>query len=106
MATLIEKFLLPWTVSNFFSLLLLFLCYKKPKAGRYLFGVLFFAASLINGYLAIVQPSVYLEYGRVTPLSFYKELIYGYFSQNIVVIILTISISQMGIAAGFLLDGA
>jgi hypothetical protein len=101
----IEKFLLEWSVVNALSFILLYVCLKWQKAGRYIFGFVFLAASGVNSYLGLFRPSVYLDYGELTWFSFYKAFIYGFFSQHTTAVILIIAACQFLIALGLFLGG-
>ncbi|MFQ5448254.1 MAG: hypothetical protein ACE5FF_15115 [Saprospiraceae bacterium] len=98
----VEQFLFIWSVANFVSLAFTFLCFKYPKTGRQVFGIIFLLAGLINATLAILKPSFYLEYGKFSFLSVYEEFIYGYFARSITLFVLIIAVCQLGIAGGML----
>ena len=101
----VEKFLLPWFFSNILSLVLVFVCYKWQRAGRYFFGAIFLFAAGVNTWMAIVKPSAYLGYGKFAFLTFYKAFIYGYFAQNTTLLVVLIALGQLAIAAGLFLNG-
>lgn len=101
----VEKFLLPWVLSNFLSLILVYVCFRWQKAGRLFFGVIFLLAAFFNAYMAIYRPSAYLDYGELAFLDFYKAFIYGFFSKNTTVLVLLIAAGQLGIAIGMLFNG-
>jgi len=98
----IEHFLVAWSIANFVSLAIGFVCFKNSKSGRRIFALVFFIASLLNTILAVFRPSFYLEYGRFSILSIYEEFIYGTFSRNTTILVLLIAICQMAVACGLL----
>ena len=101
----VEKFLLPWFITNLLSLVLIYVCHKWQKAGRYLFGIIFLLAAGVNTWMAIFQPSTYLDYGKFTFLTFYKAFISGFFAENTTVLVLLIALGQLAIAVGMFFNG-
>jgi hypothetical protein len=95
-----EQFLVPWIITNSISFLLIYLCYKWPLAGRIVFGVIFLLAAAVNTWMALFRPAVYLEYGELAFLDFYKAFIYGFFAEHTQLLVLLIAFGQGGIAAG------
>ena len=91
----LEEYLFPWIISNAVSLVLLFVCYKWNKIGKYLFSFIFLAASVVNTFEAISNPSTYVDaYGKLA-FFFYKDFIYGFFSHHITVIVMFIAAGQL-----------
>ena len=91
----LEEYLFPWIISNAVSLVLLFVCYKWNKIGRYLFSFIFLAASIVNTFEAIHNPSTYVDaYGKLA-FFFYEDFIYGIFSHHTTVIVLSIAAGQL-----------
>lgn len=96
--------LIPYVISQFVSIIILIVAWKHTKAARILFTLLFFWASYINMYSVIVEPNVYLEYGELA-IPLYRDFIYGWFSENVRVLISIIATGQFLIAVGMLLKG-
>ena len=53
-----QNFLIPIIISNVFALILIFICYKWPKAGKITRGVLFILAGAFNIYTALSNPHI------------------------------------------------
>ncbi|MGC4038597.1 MAG: hypothetical protein QM764_21720 [Chitinophagaceae bacterium] len=94
-----------WLLSNVTAIFLLFITIKWPRIGRVLFFLLFAWASWMNWTTAIEKPSIYLDYGRLTWSSVYRNFIYGWFSMHITEVVKTIATGQVLIATGILLNG-
>ncbi|MBT8196001.1 MAG: hypothetical protein KJO64_06215, partial [Bacteroidia bacterium] len=62
---------------------------------RLLYILLFGWASVTNAITAIKTPEVYLDYTRFALLPFYNNIINGFFSEHITVVVLTIAFSQL-----------
>jgi hypothetical protein len=91
----LEEYLFPWIISNVISLVLLFVCYKWNRIGRYLYSFIFLAASIVNTFAAIREPQTYIDtYGNLA-FFFYKDFIYGFFARNTTVIVLLIAGGQL-----------
>jgi hypothetical protein len=95
-------YLVPFVVSNAVAVALLVVAYLWPKVARWLFVGIFIAAGLFNIYTAITQPEVYLMYGELALLRFYRDFINGAFSQYTMLFILAIALGQL--AVGVLLS--
>ena len=92
----IQDFLIPYIISNVFSLLLIFICYKWPKAGKILWGVLFFVAGTFNIYTATTTPQIYVDaYGPSAVFTFYRDFIYGIFSRHTALFVSLIGCGQL-----------
>jgi hypothetical protein len=68
---------------------------------RWFFAIIFVAAGLFNTYTALTNPQVYMMYGEVAVLPFYRNFIYSIFSQYTAVFIIAIATGQL--ASGMLL---
>ena len=67
-----SPFFIPLIVSNLFALVLLIAAVFLPRLVRWVFAILFLAAGLVNSYLAISKPEVYVEsYGETAFLGIY-----------------------------------
>lgn len=92
----LHEYLLPYLISNGVGLLLIFICFKWPKIGRIVFGIIFLAAGIFNFYTAGVSPEPYVDvYGSTAVFSFYKNFIYGFFNQHAQLLIRIIAIGQL-----------
>jgi len=102
---LLKEYWIPWLISNFLALILLWITFKKPKLARILLVLLFGWACWINFKTAHQHPEDYLNYAAFTPFGPYRDFIIGWFSKRITVIVSTIAIGQGIIALGMLLKG-
>lgn len=98
----IQEYLLPYIISNIIGLILIFICYRWFKAGRIVYGLIFLAAGIFNFYTAGKSPETYVEiYGSTALFSFYRDFIYGIFSQHTRLFVRLIAMGQ--ITVGILL---
>jgi len=103
----LQEFLLPYIISNAVGLLLIYICYRWFKAGRIIFGLIFLAAGIFNFYTAGKSPGAYVEiYGDSVWFSFYKDFIYGFFSQHVTLLVRTIAVGQLAVGIFLFLRGA
>lgn len=92
----LQEYLIPYIISNIVGLLLIFICYLWFKAGRILYGLIFLAAGIFNFHTAGESPEVYVEvYGSTALFSFYKNFIYGFFSQHTPLLVRIIALGQI-----------
>ncbi|MES1213936.1 MAG: hypothetical protein ABUT20_00345 [Bacteroidota bacterium] len=92
-------------LSNLLALIMLFVSFKWPRAGRLLFFFLFAWACWMNWTTALEKPHVYLEYGTLTWSSLYRDIINGWFSRHILLSVGFIATCQGIIAISMLLQG-
>jgi hypothetical protein len=92
--------LFPLAVTNIIAILLIFVCYKWPKIGRVVWGIIFILAGIFNIFMVNKDPQAYLNY-RDNAVEFYKFLIDGVFHSFTILIVSLIGAGQ--ILAGILL---
>jgi len=102
---LLKKYLIPWSISNAFAIVLLIIALKKTKLARLLFAVLFSWACWTNYTMAQNDPEGYLAYTTLTPFSLYADFINGWFKEHVTAMVSYISIGQGLIAVGMILKG-
>ena len=85
---------IPFTVTNVSSIILISICYRWPKIGKIVWGIMFILAGMFNFYTSISDPQAYLGYSRGA-IGLYQKFIEGFFSANIVWIIGLISSCQI-----------
>ena len=90
-----SDFLIPYAVSNLFSLLLLWLNWKRPRVGLVLFGFIFILAGIFNFYTASTTPEIYLQYASWALFDFYVEFIGGFFRDHAGMIVKMIAVGQI-----------
>lgn len=101
-----SPFFIPLVVSNLFALILFIAAVFWPRLIRWAFAILFAAASMVNGTLAIRQPELYVEsYGGTAFLGVYRDFINGIFAENTTPILLAIAVGQLLVAIFLLLNG-
>lgn len=93
------EFLMPYLMTNAVSLALVFLAFKRHRLTRLLFILIFLLAGLFNIYTAFNDPDSYLDYGDMAVLSFYRDFIHGYFTENTQLIVVAIALGQIAVAA-------
>lgn len=92
----------PTILSNLAAIFLIFLCFRRPRAGRTAFTVIFLAAGIFNIIAVFISPQIYVEgFGPGVVLTDYKNFIYGAFQENPALYVIPIGIGQ--ILAGVLL---
>jgi hypothetical protein len=92
------NYLLAHIISNFFAVIILFFCWNYQRIGRILMFLLFGWAGVINWLTALHTPQDYLSYADFTFVTFYKDFIRGWFSQNVLMAVGFIATSQLLIA--------
>jgi len=98
----LSEYIIPYTISQIVSIIVLIVAWKYTKAARILFAIIFFLASGVNMYTGIVTPEGYLEYGKMA-IPLYRDFINGWFSENVALLISLIAIGQFLIAVGMIL---
>lgn len=84
----------PYLASNIIALGLLLTAWAWPRFTRYAFAVVFFAASVANILAVLRDPESYVTgYGELAT-GFYQPFIYGFFSENTLLIVLAIALGQ------------
>ena len=90
----LQEVWVPFTITNVLSIILIFICYRWPKVGKIVWGIIFIAAGMFNFYTSISNPQAYLGYSRGA-IGLYQRFIEGFFSTNIVWIISLIAACQI-----------
>jgi hypothetical protein len=91
----LHEFLIPYTVSNLIAFLLFWLCWKRPRTGMIVFGIIFILAGIFNFYTASTTPEVYWQYASWALLDLYVEFIQGFFRENARIIVKIIAFGQL-----------
>jgi len=100
----IKQYLVPLIISNVLFGLSIAGAIKKPMWTRLFLGGVFSWAGWVNTHYALQSPEIYLEYGKFTPVSIYKEFIAGTFSKHIQWFVLSIAACQFLIFIGLMLN--
>ena len=99
-------FIIAYTCTNLLALGMLWLCWKKSSIARLLFFLLFIWAAFANAITSVHNPKDYLNYTDYALLPFYRNIINGFFSQHITVIVFSIAICELVIGISMFLKGA
>jgi hypothetical protein len=96
MTQLPPEYITPYIASNMFSILLSVVAALSPQVCRWVFVAIFLGAGIFNAFMAIRQPSMYVEvYGPLAVLELYSSFIYGLFSEYATAILLVIAAGQL-----------
>ena len=93
-----SEYLGPYITSNVIVAALLVAAWFWPKITRYLFALMFLAASIANTTAVLRDAPSYLEYRQFALLQVYRDFIDGFFSRHIVTIVVTIAFGQLCVA--------
>ena len=100
-----SSFLIGLIISNIAAIIFLVTAIRRPKIARALFFVLFSWACWINWKTALQEPNTYLGNAELTFSNFYRDFIYGWFSQHILLAIGFIATCEGLIAISMLMKG-
>ena len=92
------EFLTPYLTANAIGLLALGAAFWRPRPTWWFGVVVFVWAACTNAYVALTQPTAYVEYGALTPSGGYRSFIEGWFSQHVAAMVLPIAAGQLLIA--------
>jgi hypothetical protein len=102
--TAFHTYLIPWTISQVVSIILLLLAIKRPSWMRWVFAVMFIAAGIFNMFTAFTTPEAYLMYAD-TAIGPYKAFINGWFGEHIRIMVPVIATGQILIGMGMIAGG-
>src|SRR5688572_24046927 len=100
----LQEYLVPYFISQAASLIILIAAWKRTRWARWLFSALFLWASATNMYIGLTDTDSYLDNARFA-IPLYQDLINGWFSHYIHIVIPLIAVGQFFISAGILLHG-
>ena len=98
-------YLILLVIANLVAVLLLVTSVKWPRMARLLFFLLFVWASWTNWKTSLQTPLVYLEYADLAWSTWYKNVINGWFANNITPAVGFVATCQGMIAIAMLLKG-
>ena len=75
-----QEFLVPYLVANLIALAILAVAFWRPQIVRWAWVAIFVWAASVNTVTAATEPWVYLAYGGLTPSTWYRDFIDGWFS--------------------------
>jgi hypothetical protein len=84
----------PYIITHVLTFVLIFLCYKWPKIGKAVWGIIFILAGIFNIFMVNKNPQAYLDY-RAHAADFYKFFIDGVFSSFTIFIVSLIGTGQI-----------
>ena len=92
-----REYLAPYLISNLVAFSVLALAYRRPRAVKWIWVVIFAWAAAMNILTATTEPWLYLVYGALTPSEAYRGFIEGWFSRHIPEMVLSIAVGQVAI---------
>jgi hypothetical protein len=92
------QFLTLYLITNFISILLIIICAKWYRIGKYIFGLIFLISGFVNIYILIKHPESYFELGKTSILYFYRDFINVEFRDSEVIYVLFFSILHLFIS--------
>jgi hypothetical protein len=96
----LEDIWIPYVITHIVAISLVIICYKWPKIGKMVWGIIFILSGLFNIYTVISNPQAYVEFGKHA-VGLYQKFIYGLFSSCTTLIVSLIALGQIGV--GFFL---
>jgi hypothetical protein len=84
-----------YIVTNAIAIAIVLIAMIWPTVARVLLSTIFIGAFAFNFFTSIANPTVYLEFGELTPSDFYRSIILGPFSKHPQMYIALISIAQL-----------
>jgi hypothetical protein len=94
-----SPYFIPTIAANLVALVLFIAAVFWPRLVRWGYVVLFVSASLVNGYLALQRPALYVQsYGETAAISIYRAFINGYFATHAETILLAVTAGQLLVA--------
>lgn len=100
----LEPYILPYFISNLAAIIILISSIYQTKLARFFFVLLFSWACWKNYSVAHQSPGDYLAYADLA-IPLYRDLINGWFKNNITELVTMISICQGLIALGMAIKG-
>lgn len=100
----LNDYLVPYTISQVVSIVILVAAWKRTRWARWLFSALFLWSTATNMYIGLTNPDSYFDNARFA-IPLYQDFINGWFSHYNHIIIPLIAIGQFFISIGMLLHG-
>lgn len=73
----------PFVITNVGALVIVITAMFWPTVSRILLSILFIAACVVNASTAMQNPSIYIEFGEITPSGYYRSIIMGPFAEHV-----------------------
>ncbi|MFW6101762.1 MAG: hypothetical protein ACOC90_10285 [Bacteroidota bacterium] len=77
-----EQFMLPVILANLLAVVIMLLSYNFPRFMRFIWGLIFIIAGIVNLITVVNEPGVYVDAFGPAAIDFYKEIIYGPFNKQ------------------------
>ncbi|MFO8235393.1 MAG: hypothetical protein R6U04_08330 [Bacteroidales bacterium] len=77
-----EEYMIPVIISNILAVILMLLSFHFTNFMRFLWGIIFMIAGIINLITVYNNPQIYISGFGPAAIDYYKEIIYGPFSEN------------------------
>jgi hypothetical protein len=85
----------PYILTNIIAIAVAITAMVWPTVSRILVSVIFIGAFALNLFTAITNPSIYLEFGELTPNEFYRSIILGPFAKHPQLYVVLIAVCQL-----------
>lgn len=103
---MLSEYWIPLLISNAMALVLLALSWYIPKGARYVWALVFTAASVANFVTSVNHPMAYVTgYAPLAVFGFLRSFIEGWFAQHVQWCVMAIALTQFLISAGFIWGG-
>ena len=90
-----QEYMLPVILSNLVAVILALSSYNFPRFMRFIWGLIFIAAGIINLITVYNEPAMYISGFGPAAVDPYKEIIYGPFSKQPAVYVTLIAVGQI-----------
>ena len=90
-----QEYMIPILISNLLAIILTLLCFHFSRFMRFLWGVIFIIAGVVNLISVYNDPTIYITGFGPAAIDFYKEIIYGPFSKSPGLYVSLIAIGQI-----------
>ena len=94
----------PYVITHVITFILIVICYKWPKIGKVVWGIIFILAGIFNIFMVNKDPQAYLNY-RENAVEFYKFFIDGVFHSFTIFIVSLIGVGQILVGVFLLRKG-
>jgi hypothetical protein len=91
----LQDYWIPYVITHVITLLLIFICYKWPKTGKVVWGILFILAGTFNMYTGLSSPESYVNTYGSHAIEAYQKFIYSAFSSYTSLIVSLIASGQI-----------
>lgn len=76
------EFSTPYTITNIVAIASAIMAMRWQTSARILLAAIFIGAAIVNSYVAVTDPQIYVGYGELTTSQLYRSIILGPFSKH------------------------